>query len=61
MLYANCVLFFSVPTHDVSSKIFQINARENRSGNQEWTIQRNWQHWVHMTQDEEKNKYHTEN
>jgi hypothetical protein len=19
-----------------------------------WTIQRNWQHWVHMTQDEEK-------
>jgi predicted transposase YbfD/YdcC len=31
--------------------------------NQEWTILRNWQHWVHMTQDEDKqNKNHnTEN
>ena len=29
----------------------QINVRENRSGNQEWTIQRHWQHWVHKTQD----------
>ena len=28
----------------------QINVRENRSGNQEWTIQRHWQHWVHKTQ-----------
>ena len=24
--------------------------------NQEWTNQRNWQHWVHKTQDEEKQK-----
>jgi hypothetical protein len=23
-------------------------------GNQEWTIQRNWQHWEHKTQDEDK-------
>ena len=23
--------------------------RENRRGNQEWTIQKNWQHWVHKT------------
>jgi hypothetical protein len=23
-------------------------------GNQEWTIQRNWQHWVHKTQGEDK-------
>jgi hypothetical protein len=22
--------------------------------NQEWTIQRNWQHWVHKTQGEDK-------
>jgi hypothetical protein len=22
--------------------------------NEEWTIQRNWQHWVHKTQDEDK-------
>ena len=31
-----------------------INVRENRRGNQEWTIQRNWQHWVHKTHDEDK-------
>jgi hypothetical protein len=31
-----------------------INVRENRSGNREWTIQRNWQHWVQKTQDEDK-------
>ena len=37
--------------------------RENRSGNQEWTIQRNWQHGVHKTHGVEKqNKQHnTEN
>ena len=29
-------------------------SRENRRGNQEWTIQRNWQDWVHKTQDEDK-------
>ena len=27
---------------------------EIRRGNQEWTIQRNWQHWVHKTQDKDK-------
>jgi hypothetical protein len=32
----------------------QINVRENRRGNQEWTTQRNYQHWVHKTQDEDK-------
>ena len=30
------------------------NVRENRSGNQEGTIKRNWQHWVHKIQDEDK-------
>jgi hypothetical protein len=25
--------------------------RENQRGNQEWTIQKLWQHWVHKTQD----------
>ena len=29
----------------------QINVRENCKGNQEWTIQRHWQHWGHKTQD----------
>ena len=32
----------------------QINVRENRRGNQEWTIQRNYQHWVNKTQNEDK-------
>jgi hypothetical protein len=32
-----------------NSKLLQINVRENRMGNQEWTIQRNWQHWTHET------------
>ena len=35
-------------------KTLRINVRENRRGNQQWTIQRNWQHWVHKTQDEDK-------
>jgi hypothetical protein len=30
----------------------QINARENRMGYQELTIQRRWQHWVHKTEHE---------
>ena len=29
----------------------QISVRENRSGNQDWTIKRHWQHWAHKTQD----------
>ena len=36
-----------------------INSRENRGGNKEWKIQRNWQHWIQKTQDEdEQNKIH---
>jgi CRISPR/Cas system-associated endonuclease/helicase Cas3 len=31
-----------------------INVRENRRVNQEWTNQREWQHWSHKTQDEDK-------
>jgi hypothetical protein len=43
-----------------SFDVYQINIRENRRGNQQWTIQRNWQHWVQMTPDEDKqNKKHT--
>jgi hypothetical protein len=34
--------------------ILLINARENRWGNEEWTIQRHRQHRVHKTQDEDK-------
>jgi len=33
----------------------QTNIRENQRGNQYWTIlQRHWQHWVHNTQDGDK-------
>ena len=32
----------------------QINISENRKSNQEWTIQRKWQHCVHKTQDKDK-------
>ena len=32
----------------------QINVSENRRSNQEWTIQRKWQHCVHKTQDKDK-------
>jgi hypothetical protein len=44
-------------------KISEINVWENRSGNQEWTIQRHWQHWAHKIQDEDKQikKHNTEN
>ena len=35
----------------------QINVREYWRGNEEWTSQRNWQHWTHNTQD----KYTLEN
>ena len=39
--------------------IVYINVRENLRGNQEWTIQRHWQHWVHKTQNEDKTKTQT--
>ena len=29
----------------------QINVREYRRGNEKGQIKRNWQHWVHKTQD----------
>ena len=40
-------------------KSFKIHVRENQSGNQNWTIQRNWQHWVHNTQDKGKQNKQT--
>ena len=39
--------------HNISTlKYCLLNVRKNQSGNQEWTIQRHQQHWVHKTQDE---------
>jgi hypothetical protein len=37
---------------------YEIYARENRRGNQEWTIQRNRLHWVHKIQDKTKKTLH---
>ena len=34
----------------------QKNVRENRRSKQEWTIQKHWQHLVHKTQDEDKQR-----
>jgi hypothetical protein len=34
--------------------------QSNRSGNQERTIQRNWQHWAHKTQNEDKQNTKTQ-
>ena len=31
-------------------------SREYRRGNQEWTIQRNWQHWEQKTRNEDKHE-----
>ena len=44
------------------SEALKIYVRETRRGHQKWTIQRNWQHWVHKIHDEDKpnKKYHTE-
>ena len=37
----------------------RTKGRENPRANQEWAIQRHWQHWVHKTQDKDKqNKTH---
>jgi hypothetical protein len=37
----------------------QLNVRENRRGNQEWTIQRNRQHWTQDTEEGQINKKHS--
>ena len=37
-----------------------INVRENRMSNQEWRIQRNWQHLVHRTHDGDKQNKKTQ-
>ena len=34
--------------------LYEINVSEYRRDNKKWTIQRNWQHRVHNTKDEEK-------
>jgi len=41
----------TLDTHDTG----RINVRESRKGNQEWTIQR---HWQHTTEDTERGQTH---
>ena len=41
---------FNRPPKTTSNKLLTKNVRETRRGNQEWTIQKNWQHWVPDTE-----------
>ena len=41
----------SKETGNIGYTRHRTKVREIRRGNQEWTIQRNWQHWVHKTHD----------
>ena len=44
-------------SHRFSSKTYayyKIRVRENKMSNQEWTIQRHWQHLVHNAQNKDK-------
>ena len=46
-----------MPEAKVSFSLYhlrKINVRENRTANQDWTIQRNWQDCVHKTQNKDK-------
>ena len=38
-------------TDNIGYTRHRTKVREIRRDNREWTIQRNWQHWVHKTQD----------
>jgi hypothetical protein len=40
--------------------IGQINVRDNPKDNQEWTIQRYWQHEAHKTRNEDKRNTKTQ-
>ena len=56
------MIFFCVPSYYASSKKLskdvrrriQRNVRENRRCIQECKIKKQWQHWVHKTQNEDK-------
>ena len=57
----NCQKSFKLTAwFSIIFEISEINVREKRSGNQQWTIQRHWQHWAHKAQDEDKLKNTTQ-
>ena len=41
----------SKETGNIGYTRHRTKVRENQRDNQEWTIQRNWQHWVNKTQE----------
>ena len=41
-------------TGNIGYTRYRTKVRENQRDNQEWTIQRNWQHWAHKTQETKK-------
>ena len=44
----------------LSEQLQKPNIRKHRRGNHEWTILRNWQHWVHKTKiKDNQNKQNT--
>ena len=46
--------FLSKTEKQMTKLYLAIDIRETRRSNQEWTIQRHCQHWVHKTEDEDK-------
>ena len=70
ILSINCVqsnvlfeldIFVASRVFDMSNTLYyktlRINVKENRRGNQQWTLQSNWQHWLRKTQDEDKTRF----
>ena len=47
----------SVSRHESERTHIGINVRDSRMANQEWIIQRHWQHCVHTTHDGDKKKH----
>jgi len=41
-------------SREAAGEIKNGQSRKYRRGNQEWTLQRNWRHRIHKTQDEDK-------
>jgi hypothetical protein len=46
----------SKETDNIGYTRHRTKVRETRRGNQEWTIQRNWQHWVNKPLEKGKRK-----
>ena len=59
VLNSSVILLLEFYTYDLI-RVPKINVRENQWANQEWTIKKHWQYWVHRIQYEEtQNAKHT--